>query len=284
MSISGEIRGSLFSTFQAQGHPVALAIRFAEIFEWKIDFQHEVREGDSFSLVLERFFKGDEPIGYGKILAVMYDGKVTGSLKGFYFDQGDERGDYYDLNGVSLRRAFLRAPLSYKYISSGFSYHRMHPILNRVKPHLGIDFAAPSGSPVWAVADGTVLSKTYDKNNGNQIKLRHMNGYITYYNHLSRFARGLKKGDRVVQKQIIAYVGTTGLSTGPHLDYRVKKDGRFINPLNARYPSGKSLKKGYAPLFEQKVAKLMPILCGDETVSKVLVAEVDTSELSRPFL
>ena len=283
-NISGQIKGSLFSTFQAMGYPVALAIRFAEILEWKIDFQHEVREGDSFSLVFERFFKGDEPIGYGKILAVMFDGQFTGSLKGFYFDSGDTHGDYFDLNGISLRRAFLRAPLSYKYISSGFSYHRMHPILNRVRPHLGIDFAAPHGSPIWAVADGTVLSKSYDKNNGNQVKLRHMNGYITYYNHLLKFAKGLKKGDRVFQKQIIGYVGTTGLSTGPHLDYRVKKDGIFLNPLNARYPSGKPLKKRCIKEFQQKVAKLTPFLDGHESASKVLVAEVDTSDLPRSIL
>ena len=284
VNISGQIKGSLFSTFQELGYPVALAIRFAEILEWKIDFQHEVREGDSFGVVFERFFKGDEPIGYGKILAVMYDGQVTGSLRGFHFDLGDNQGDYFDLNGISLRRAFLRAPLSYKYISSGFSHHRMHPILNRVRPHLGIDFAAPHGSPVWAVADGTVLSKSYDENNGNQVKLRHMNGYITYYNHLSKFAKGLKKGDRVVQKQIIGYVGTTGLSTGPHLDYRVKKDGKFINPLNARYPSGKPLKRDFIGEFQQKVAKLTTFLNGHENVSKVLVAEVDTSELPRSIL
>ncbi len=282
--IYGQIKGSLFTTFQELGYPVSLALQFAEILEWKIDFQHEVREGDSYGMVFERFFKGDEPIGYGRVLAVIYDGQVTGKLEGFYIAQEGGRGDYYSPDGVSLRRAFLRAPLSYKYISSGFSYHRKHPILGCVRPHLGIDYAAPYGSPIWAVADGIVLSKTYDKNNGNQVKLKHMNGYITYYNHLSRFAKGLKKGKRVVQKQVIGYVGTTGLSTGPHLDYRVKKNGRFLNPLRAKYPSGKPLKKAFLPQFRKIIAGLSPILVDDKAFSQVLVAEVDSSEISHSVL
>jgi hypothetical protein len=284
VTISGKIEGSLVSTFQKHGYPVSLALRFAEVLEWKVDFQHEVRDGDRFSMVYERYHKGDEPIGFGNILAVMYDGEIIKDLKGFYFDQGEGRGDYFDLDGVSLRQAFLRAPLSYKYISSGFDYHRMHPILGYVRPHLGIDFAAPSGSPIWAVADGTVLKKSYDRNNGNQVKLRHMNGYITYYNHLSRFAKGIKKGARVVQKQVIAYVGTTGLSTGPHLDYRVKKDGRFINPLKAKFPSGKPIKRQFLPEFRKIAANLSPFLEKDENLSRTRVAEVDSSEISQPFL
>jgi murein DD-endopeptidase MepM/ murein hydrolase activator NlpD len=284
VSISGKIEGSLVLTFQKHGYPVSLALRFAEVLEWKIDFQHEVRDGDRFSMVYERYYKGDEPIGFGKILAIMYEGIIIGTLKGFYFAQGEGRGDYYSLDGVSLRQAFLRAPLSYKYISSGFDYHRRHPILGYARPHLGIDFAAPSGSPIWAVADGTVLSKSYDKNNGNQVKLKHMNGYITYYNHLSRFAKGIKKGVRVLQKQVIGYVGTTGLSTGPHLDYRVKKDGRFINPLKAKYPSGKPLKRQFLPEFRKIAANLSPFLEKDENLSRTLVAEVDSSEISQPVL
>ncbi|MGA1839901.1 MAG: peptidoglycan DD-metalloendopeptidase family protein [bacterium] len=283
MSISGQIEGSLVSTFQKHGYPVSLALRFAEILEWKIDFQHEVRDGDRFSMVYERYYKGDEPIGFGNILAVMYEGVMIGTLKGFYFDQEEGRGDYYDLEGVSLRRAFLRAPLSYKYISSGFNHQRKHPILGYVRPHLGIDFAAPSGSPVWAVADGRVLSKSYDRNNGNQIKLRHMNGYITYYNHLSGFAKGIKKGVRVVQKQIIGYVGTTGLSTGPHLDYRVKKDSKFINPLKAKYPSGKPLNRKFLPEFQKFAANISPFLEKEEKLSRTLIAEVDSSEISQSF-
>jgi murein DD-endopeptidase MepM/ murein hydrolase activator NlpD len=282
-SISGQIEGSLVLTFQKYGYPVSLALRFAEILEWKVDFQHEVRDGDRFSMVYERYYKGDEPIGFGNILAVMYEGVIIGTLKGFYFAQEGGRGDYFDLEGVSLRQAFLRAPLSYKYISSGFNYHRKHPILGYVRPHLGIDFAAPSGSPVWAVADGTVLSKSYDRNNGNQIKLRHMNGYITYYNHLSKFARGIRKGTRVQQKQVIAYVGTTGLSTGPHLDYRVKKNGRFINPLKAKFPSGKPLNRKFLPEFQKFAANISSFLEKEEDLSRTLIAEVDSSEVAQSF-
>ncbi|MBN2374170.1 peptidoglycan DD-metalloendopeptidase family protein [bacterium] len=282
--ISGEVNNSIFSTFQKKDLPDSLALRFAEIFEWKIDFQHEVREGDRFCMVVERFFKGEEPVGYGRIVAVMYDGVITGKIKGFYFGQGKGHGDYYDIEGVSLRRAFLRAPLSYKYISSGFTYNRKHPITRQVKPHLGIDFAAPSGSPVWAVADGVVISKTYDQYNGNQVKLRHMNNYVTYYNHLSSFKKGLKKGDRVKQKEVIGYVGTTGLSTGPHLDYRVKKDEEFINPLKAQYPSGKPLQKEFFPKYQELVASLSPILTGEIAVSGVLVAEVDSLDVDISLL
>ena len=277
---SGEINGSLVSTFQEKGYPVSLALQCAEILEWKIDFQHEVREGDRFSVVIEKFFKEEKEIGYGRILAVHYDGQVTGRINGFYFDPGGRKGDYYDPDGVSLRRAFLRAPLSYKYISSGFSYHRKHPILGNVRPHLAIDFAAPQGSPIWAVADGTILSRSYDKNNGNQVKIKHMNGYITYYNHLSRFAKGIRRGVRVAQKQIIGYVGTTGLSTGPHLDYRVKKDGRFINPLKGKYPSGKPIQKSCVPEFKKVIAKIIPFMQGPEEYSRLRIAEIDSSEVS----
>ncbi|MGA1796474.1 MAG: peptidoglycan DD-metalloendopeptidase family protein [bacterium] len=283
VGISGEIKGSLFTTMQDAGYPVSLALQFAEILEWKIDFQHEVREGDRFRMVFERYFRGDEPIGYGRILAIQYEGQVAGTLKGFYF-RDEDRGGYYDPEGVSLRQAFLRAPLSYKYISSGYSHHRRHPILGSVRPHLGIDFAAPYGSPVWAVADGVVLSTSYDKYNGNQIKLRHMNAYITYYNHLSGFARGLKKGVRVVQKQVIGYVGTTGLSTGPHLDYRVKKGARFINPLKEQYPSGKPLKRNMLPQLRAVMADLGPLLQGQEDTTRVLVAEMSASEVGHPTL
>jgi len=267
VKMEGEINGSLFSTFQREGHPASLAVKFAEIFEWKIDFQHEVREGDRFSFIVERLFRGQEPIDYGRIVAAMYDGKATGELKGFYFEQEEGRGDYFCPDGTSLKRAFLRSPLSYKYISAGFSYRRKHPILGSVKPHLGIDFAAPYGSPVWAVADGTVISKSYDRYNGSQIILRHSNSYITYYNHLSRFTKGMRRGDRVKQKQIIGYVGTSGLSTGPHLDYRVKKNGKFINPLRTKYPSGKSLKKEYMPKFQMLIADLESLLNGKSTLA-----------------
>ncbi len=275
--ISGQIRDSLFSTFQREGYPVSLAAQFAEIFEWKIDFQHEVREGDYFSLVVEKFYKDGELIEYGRIVAAMYDGEIINMLKGFYFEQDNGIGDYYSPDGTSLKRAFLRSPLSYKYISSGFSYRRKHPILGSVKPHLGIDFAAPYGSPVWAVADGTVISKTYDRYNGNQIKLRHINNYITYYNHLSRFAGGLKRGVKVKQKQIIGYVGTSGLSTGPHLDYRVKKNNSYVNPLKANYPLGEALKKVFIQSYMETVSNLNTILMDDDMTNMFLVAEVDFS-------
>ena len=147
--------------------------------------------------------------------------------------------------------SFLRSPISYTRISSGFSGARLHPVLRRVRPHLGVDFAAPEGTPVWAPADGHVIARGRDAESGNRIALRHGSGYETHYLHLSRFASGLKVGDRVGQKEVIGYVGATGLATGPHLDYRVRRGGAWVNPVTEAFPRAERLPEEYAARFAE---------------------------------
>jgi murein DD-endopeptidase MepM/ murein hydrolase activator NlpD len=164
---------------------------------------------------------------------------------------------YYDAEGRSLKKMFLRSPLQFSRISSGFTYRRPHPVLGGIRPHLAIDYAAPTGTPVWAVADGVVVFAGRNRGNGIQVRLRHRAGYETYYNHLSRVGRGLRRGAHVRQKQVIGYVGSTGLSTGPHLDYRVKHGSTFVNPLNEKFVPGKPIAKSErAPFIERARAML----------------------------
>jgi murein DD-endopeptidase MepM/ murein hydrolase activator NlpD len=148
---------------------------------------------------------------------------------------------YYDLDGRSLKKSFLKSPLEFTRITSGFTYARPHPILGGVRPHLAVDYAAPVGTPVRAVADGTIVDAGWNGGNGIQVHLRHASGYETLYNHLSRLGPGIRPGARVSQRQVIGYVGSTGLSTGPHLDYRVAKNGRFVNPLDEKFIPGQPL-------------------------------------------
>jgi murein DD-endopeptidase MepM/ murein hydrolase activator NlpD len=242
----GEIRSSLFETMDATGEQDQLTISFAEIFAWEVDFYKDVKEGDRFKVVVEKLYKGKQFIRYGTIHAVEYQ---SGSwrVRGIEYE-----GQYYHEDGTSLRKAFLKAPLRFNRISSKFSRARKHPILGGMLPHYGVDYAAPPGTPVWAVADGMVMTCGWSGGFGRQVALRHMNGYTTYYGHLSRYGSGIRLGARVKQKQLIGYVGSTGLSTGPHLDYRLAKDGRFRNPLKESFPSGLPIGKGEMEAFEKR--------------------------------
>jgi murein DD-endopeptidase MepM/ murein hydrolase activator NlpD len=253
----GEIRSSLFEAMDSVGEQDALTISFAEILAWEIDFYKDVKEGDRFKIIVEKLYKGDQFIRYGTIHAVEYQ---TGneSVRGIEY-----QGHYYHEDGTSLRKAFLKTPLRFNRISSRFSRARKHPILGGTLPHYGVDYAAPPGTPVWAVADGLVIACGWNGGFGKQVVLRHINGYKTYYGHLSRYGSGIRSGARVKQKQIIGYVGSTGLSTGPHLDYRLAKDGRFKNPLEESFPSGLPIGKGERDAFEQRRDGVMAWLEGE---------------------
>jgi murein DD-endopeptidase MepM/ murein hydrolase activator NlpD len=194
-------------------------------------------------------------IGIGSIKAAYF--KHNGKdYYAFAYDQNGEKG-YFDLNGQSLKKAFLKAPLKYRRISSRFSYHRYHPVLHRYLPHLGVDFAAPTGTPVHAVGDGVIEVASYNRGNGRYIKIRHNNIYETEYLHLSRFARGIHRGKTVSQGQLIGYVGSTGLATGPHLDYRIWKNGREVNPLKTDLPSSDPVEKKNMDSYKQHMALLL---------------------------
>jgi len=242
--LAGAIGSSLYDAVLAAGGTPRLVWKFADIFRWDIDFHTETRSGDRFALVWEEYRRDGRTVREGKILAATYIGKV-GEFWAVYYKDPRGREDYYDLEGRSLRKMFLRSPLKYRRISSRFSRRRLHPILRRYIPHWGVDYAAPPGTPVYATADGVVLFRGYRGPNGNMVILRHGNGYRTYYLHLSGFAQGIRRGRKVRQGQVIGYVGATGLATGPHLDYRVRKDGRFLNPLNLEASRALSLPKRY---------------------------------------
>jgi len=237
--VAGTLTGSLFESLEALGEGAQLVLDFAEIFAWDFDFASDSQPGDRFRMLVEKVFSGDQFVRYGRILVAEYEseGKVH---TGIYF-RDREGGGYFTPAGESLRRAFLKSPLEFTRISSGYSRGRRHPILGGVRPHLAVDYAAPLGTPVWAVAEGSVEFAGWSGGNGNTVILRHRANFKTMYNHLSRFARGIRPGAPVKQRQVIAYVGTTGLSTGPHLDYRILKDGRFVNPLMQTFLPGKPI-------------------------------------------
>jgi murein DD-endopeptidase MepM/ murein hydrolase activator NlpD len=239
--IASVITSSLYESIEQLGEDPRLAGAFADIFAWDVDFSRAVRPGDEFSILYERVFRvspaGERVYqGPGRILAARYDG-ADGKHEALYFEPEKGQGGYYRPDGTSVRRQFLRAPLSYRRISSRYSLSRLHPILKVRRPHQGIDYAAPTGTPVWSVGDGRVVFRGRQGGFGNMVKIRHSNGYETWYGHLSGFAKGLAVGQRVSQKQVIGYVGSTGLATGPHLDFRMKRQGHYVNPARIFSPT-----------------------------------------------
>jgi len=234
--VAGTISSSLWESLSAQGVPPDLILDYADVFSWSVDFLTEVRDGDKYDLVYEYATAPNGRIVDKKILAAVYDGSETGRKIAGAWNKG-----YYDEKGGSVRSMFLRAPLHYRRISSFFTYKRFHPILKYMRPHLGIDYAAPSGTPVSAVADGTVIYAGWKGGNGKLVMLRHGAGYVSTYGHLSRFAKGISGGRRVSQGDLVGYVGTTGLSSGPHLDFRLKQNDKPLNFLKIKYRSSGGL-------------------------------------------
>ncbi|HIJ79097.1 MAG: M23 family metallopeptidase [Desulfobulbaceae bacterium] len=235
IKIAGTINSSLFAAFMPYNEDPKLLYSFADIFASKIDFNTETREGDSFELVFEKYFKNGEFVGYGNILVARFDSRENGLLEGVYYESDSQYGSYFDSNGHELGASFIKSPVPMGRISSRFSSRRLHPVLKTVRPHLGVDLAAPVGTPIMAAADGKVNYVGWKGGFGKQVILDHGSGYRTYYGHLSRFSKGLTAGARVRQKQIIGYVGSTGLSTGPHLDYRISHNNVFKNPFALKF-------------------------------------------------
>jgi murein DD-endopeptidase MepM/ murein hydrolase activator NlpD len=237
--VSGEVKTSLFQAVDDAGESPQLLIDLVDVFSSDFDFTADTRAGDHFRLIVEKRYAGKTFVDYGRILGAQYvsDARV---LTGVAFEsRAGARPMWYDLEGRSLKKSFLKSPLEFTRITSGFTYARPHPILGGTRPHLAIDYGAPVGTPVRAVADGVVVSAGWAGGNGIQVKLRHRSGYETMYNHLSRAS--VKAGGRVKQRQVIGLVGSTGLSTGPHLDYRVSKNGIFVNPLGEKFLPGEPI-------------------------------------------
>ena len=251
--IEGIIETSLYESVLNKGEGAQLVHRLAEIFGWKIDF-FALRRGDRFAVLFEKRYVDGEFLEYGEVLAARFRHREE-THNAYSFTYDGESG-YYDELGRSVQKLLLKAPLSYSRISSGFSYSRFHPILKRRMPHLGIDYVAPRGTPVIAVGDGTVIESRYRGANGNICKIRHNSMYTTVYLHLSGFARGIYEGARVEQGQVIGYVGSTGRSTGPHLDYRIYVNGRPTNPFTINLPPSENLPEEHMKAFLQKKAEL----------------------------
>lgn len=247
----GTLESSLFNVFLQQKEKPSLLYGFADIFSSKIDFNTEPRQGDLIEAIIEKFYQDNHFIGYGKILYARYE-QISGVVhEGYYYSSEKTPGSHFDSEGKEVGTSFLKSPLPVGRLSSKFSLRRKHPILGIVRPHLGIDLAAPVGTSIMAAADGKVEFRGTRGGFGKQIILAHGNGYMTYYGHLSRYAKGLRNGSRVKQKQIIGYVGSTGLSTGPHLDYRISEQGIFKNPLAMKFKSKTVLKDGELTSFQK---------------------------------
>lgn len=249
--IEGVIESSLWNAMKAAGGDQNITMELSEIYAWTVDF-FGIQPGDTFKVVYENRYIKDECIGMGRILASYLKNSGEGHYA-YYFEQNN-KGEYFDENGDNLRKAFLKAPLNYKRISSTFSNARKHPVTKVVRPHHGVDYAAPTGTPVVTVADGTVIEKGWDKKGGgNYVKVKHNNTYTTTYMHLNGFAKGIQKGSKVKQGQLIGYVGSTGMSTGPHLDFRLNKNGKYINPLTFESPSANPVSDENKVAFEEKI-------------------------------
>ena len=246
--IQSRIHSSLYNAIADGGGSPVLVNKLSDIFAYVIDFHKDLQSGDQLEVLVERKHIQDEFAGYGRILAAEFMVRNRRHTA-VYFEHGG--GRYYNFEGESLRRAFLRSPLRYTRISSRFSKRRFHPLLKRYRPHFGVDYAAPRGTPVHAVADGVVTWVGRKSQAGKTIKLRHGGGYRTSYLHLYRYARGIRKGRQVLQGQVIGYVGSTGLSTGPHLDYRLIRRGRYLDPLKAKLPKGMPLPRSLRPAFKK---------------------------------
>jgi murein DD-endopeptidase MepM/ murein hydrolase activator NlpD len=252
--ISGVISSSLWNAMIDQELDPMLAFELSEIYAWSIDF-FGLQKGDVFKLYLDEQYVDTNYIGLGRIHGALF--RHAG--EDFYaipFEQ-DSIVTFFDQEGQSLRKAFLKAPLRFSRISSRYSHSRLHPILKIRRPHLGVDYVAPAGTPVHSIGDGRIINKGYTRGNGNWVKIQHNSVYATAYLHLSRYGKGIKQGNYVRQGDVIGYVGSTGLSTGPHLDFRFYKNGYMVDPLKVEAPPVEPVKEENLPLYDSVKAGVM---------------------------
>ena len=269
IAVTGTIEGSLYSSAEAAGMPVALVTPFANLFAWDIDFTRDIRSGNEFSIVYESIYdENGDFLRSGNILAA----KLETRKKTFdaYRMEVKGRPEYYNAKGYNKRRALLRTPLEFGRVSSHFNPNRKHPVLGYKRAHRGTDFAAPTGTPIKAAGDGVIERSNWYGSFGRYVRIKHDSKYKTAYAHLSRFAKGMRKGKRVRQGQVIGYVGTSGRSTGPHLHFEVHKKGKKVNPMKVALPSGKKIPSKIKPKFKQLVASTNNLW---KQVSNTLVAQ-----------
>jgi murein DD-endopeptidase MepM/ murein hydrolase activator NlpD len=256
---SGIIESSLWNALVGNNMSPNLVNELSSnIYAWTIDF-FRVQKGDYFYIVFEERFVENKFIGIGRVYAANFNHQGQ-DYYAFYFEEEENFGDYFDENGGALRKAFLRAPLNYSRISSSFSKRRRHPVTGKIKPHLGTDYAAPTGTPILSTANGTITEARYKRNNGNYVKVRHNSTYSTQYLHMSKIKSGIRPGVRVKQGDVIGYVGSTGLATGPHVCYRFWKNGVQVNPYKQKLPPSKPVKEHNIQAYSELKDSLMSIL------------------------
>ena len=254
---AGTIDHSLWVTMRRNDMNPALIAKMEDALAWTVDFHH-VQPGDKFKLFYEDLMIGDESVGVGRLLGANFINR-SGDNYAIYYESENYSG-YFDLEGRPMKRAFLRAPVRYTRISSGFNPRRMHPVLRKVRPHLGTDYAAPHGTEIFSVADGTVTRAAYNSGNGNYVRIRHDNTYETQYLHMSRFADGIRPGVRVRQGQVIGYVGATGLATGPHVCFRFWKNGVQVDHRRLNLPPPEPMSDAELPIFHMLRDRILPII------------------------
>ncbi len=262
-TVRGTISSSLFEAVGEAGESPELAMILADIFAYDIDFIRDIRQGDTYQVVVEKRFRAGTPAGYGRILAAEFNNQGQ-NYQAFLFQDGTRPAAYYNSKGESLRTAFLRAPLAFSRISSGFTLRRFHPIAKTWRAHPAIDYAAPTGTPIMAIGDGSISKIGRTSGNGNYIKIRHPNGFETMYLHMSRFAKGMHAGKKLAQGDVIGFVGSTGLATGPHLCFRMFKNGSPINPNKVRTAAAAPISKGNRDAFKASIAPMIARLQGAE--------------------
>lgn len=246
---TGEIKTSLYAATDAAGVPEGAANQLTEIFSGDIDFHHDLKRGDKFTVIYEMTYSNGELVSTGRIQAAEFINQGTAYRAIYFQGEGQAQGDYYTENGSSVRKAFLRSPIAFSRISSGFSGSRFHPVLNKWRAHKGVDFAAPVGTPVKVTSDGIVSSFGRQNGYGNVVTINHQGRYTTVYGHLSRFAR-LQRGQRVKQGDVIGYVGMTGITSGPHLHYEFKVDGMQRDPLRVALPNAQPVREADRQAFQ----------------------------------
>lgn len=252
--VSGVIHSSLYETFYRRNLDPALAVLMADIYAWSVDF-YKIQSGDRFKIIYEADFVEEREVAFGNVLAVLFESGGKDHYA-FRYQLPGKGVSYYDEAGNSMKRMFLKAPVKFSRISSRYTLRRFHPVSKVFKAHLGTDYAAPTGTPILATANGVVEEARYKSNNGNYVKLRHSGHYQTQYLHMSRIASGIRKGVRVSQAQVIGYVGSTGLATGPHVCYRFWKNGKQVDPLKEKLSFSEPLDSKLKPDYLNSIAGL----------------------------
>lgn len=265
--VKGSINSSLFESVADQGESPVLAINLADVFSCEVNFVLDIREGDSYEVLVEKRFRDGEFKGYGPILAARFVNQDK-QFDAYLYTNAEGKLRHYNAQGEALQKALLKSPLAFTRVSSGYSMNRLHPVYKTNRPHQGVDYAAPAGTPIKAVGDGTITKLGWSGGYGNTILIKHVAGLESQYAHMSGFAKGLKNGAKVKQGQVIGYVGATGTATGPHLDFRIKQNGNFINPSKVIIPREDPLNKQTMPLFEEYKTLAQSYFAGDKQLAE----------------